>query len=97
MLYIYAITPQIGCPNEPEDFVVSGTCSEQLYGMCEALWEPNLSPDELFETISQVKYFNINFTFLFKLPFYYSHIDYVLKIITAIYMGMEPRVKGSIK
>lgn len=45
---------QIGCPNEPEDFVVSGTCSEQLYGMCEALWEPNLKPDELFETISQV-------------------------------------------
>ncbi|KOB68744.1 Proteasome subunit beta type, partial [Operophtera brumata] len=43
----------IGCPNEPEDFVVSGTCSEQLYGMCEALWEPNLKPDELFETISQ--------------------------------------------
>ncbi|XP_038222031.1 proteasome subunit beta type-3 [Zerene cesonia] len=43
----------IGCPNEPEDFVVSGTCSEQLYGMCEALWEPNLKPDDLFETISQ--------------------------------------------
>ncbi|KAI8434051.1 hypothetical protein MSG28_012201 [Choristoneura fumiferana] len=43
----------IGCPNEPEDFAVSGTCAEQLYGMCEALWEPNLKPDELFETISQ--------------------------------------------
>ena len=23
----------IGCPMEPEDFVVGGTCSEQLYGM----------------------------------------------------------------
>ena len=22
----------IGCPNEPEDFVVSGTCADQLYG-----------------------------------------------------------------
>ncbi|KAL1123328.1 hypothetical protein AAG570_002413 [Ranatra chinensis] len=43
----------IGCMNEPEDFVVGGTCSDQLYGMCEALWEPDLSPDDLFETISQ--------------------------------------------
>ena len=22
----------IGCPNEPEDFVVAGTCADQLYG-----------------------------------------------------------------
>ncbi|KAK9505214.1 hypothetical protein O3M35_009311 [Rhynocoris fuscipes] len=43
----------IGCPNRPEDFVVAGTCAEQLYGMCEALWEPNLGPNDLFETISQ--------------------------------------------
>jgi 20S proteasome subunit beta 3 len=43
----------IGCPNEPEDFVVAGTCSEQLYGMCEALWEPDLEPAKLFEIISQ--------------------------------------------
>lgn len=43
----------IGCLNEPDDFVVSGTCSEQAFGMCEALWEPNLAPDDLFETISQ--------------------------------------------
>nr|CAH0102637.1 unnamed protein product [Daphnia galeata] len=43
----------IGCPNMPEDFVVAGTCAEQLFGMCEALWEPNLEPDDLFETISQ--------------------------------------------
>lgn len=32
----------IGCPMVPNDFVVSGTCSEQMYGMCESLWEPNL-------------------------------------------------------
>lgn len=25
-----------------EDFVVSGTCSEQMYGMCESLWEPDM-------------------------------------------------------
>ncbi|KAK9745206.1 Proteasome subunit [Popillia japonica] len=43
----------IGCPNAPEDFVVGGTASAQLYGMCESLWEPDLSPDDLFETISQ--------------------------------------------
>lgn len=43
----------IGCINEPEDFVVGGTCTDQLYGMCEALWEPDLEPNDLFETISQ--------------------------------------------
>lgn len=43
----------IGCINAPNDFVVGGSCSAQLYGMCEALWEPRLKPDELFETISQ--------------------------------------------
>jgi hypothetical protein len=43
----------IGCINEPEDFVVAGTCTEQLYGVCEALWEPDLEPDDLFEIISQ--------------------------------------------
>ena len=43
----------IGCLNFARDFVVSGTCSEQLFGICEALWEPNLGSDELFETISQ--------------------------------------------
>ncbi|CAG9772740.1 unnamed protein product [Ceutorhynchus assimilis] len=43
----------IGCINQPKDFVVGGTASAQLYGMCEALWEPNLGPEDLFETISQ--------------------------------------------
>jgi 20S proteasome subunit beta 3 len=43
----------IGCINEPEDFVVAGTCTEQLYGVCEAMWEPDLEPEDLFETISQ--------------------------------------------
>lgn len=43
----------IGCPMEPEDFVVTGTCGVQLYGMCEALWKPNMEPDELFECCSQ--------------------------------------------
>ncbi|EDV27246.1 uncharacterized protein TRIADDRAFT_50102 [Trichoplax adhaerens] len=43
----------IGCPMITEDFVVSGTASEQLYGMCESLWEPDLEADDLFESISQ--------------------------------------------
>ncbi len=32
----------IGCPMETKDFVVGGTCSEQLYGMCESLWNPDM-------------------------------------------------------
>ncbi|KAJ1964235.1 proteasome core particle subunit beta 3 [Dipsacomyces acuminosporus] len=43
----------IGCPNYAEDFIVSGTASDNLFGMCESLWEPDLGPDELFETVSQ--------------------------------------------
>ncbi|KAJ2842745.1 proteasome core particle subunit beta 3 [Coemansia brasiliensis] len=43
----------IGCPNFPNDFVVCGTADENLFGMCESLWEPDLGPEELFETISQ--------------------------------------------
>ncbi|KAK9469924.1 nucleophile aminohydrolase [Lipomyces arxii] len=43
----------IGCINFAQDFVVGGTASPQLFGMCESLWEPNLEPEDLFETISQ--------------------------------------------
>lgn len=43
----------IGCIDFSHDFIVSGTASDQLYGMCESLYEPNLEPEELFETISQ--------------------------------------------
>ncbi|KAG8139826.1 putative Proteasome subunit beta type protein [Naja naja] len=43
----------IGCPMITDDFVVSGTCTEQMYGMCESLWEPDMEPDHLFETIGQ--------------------------------------------
>ena len=46
----------IGCITEPVDFVAGGTCEEQLMGMCETLWEPNMKPDQLFECISQVHY-----------------------------------------
>lgn len=43
----------IGCIDEAKDFIVSGTASEQLFGMCESLYEPDLGPEDLFETISQ--------------------------------------------
>ncbi|KAG5517862.1 hypothetical protein PMAC_000316 [Pneumocystis sp. 'macacae'] len=43
----------IGCLDIAKDFVISGTALEQLYGICECLWEPDLEPDDLFETISQ--------------------------------------------
>lgn len=32
----------IGCPMETKDFVVGGTSTEQLYGMCESLWNPDM-------------------------------------------------------
>jgi 20S proteasome subunit beta 3 len=43
----------IGCIDFAKDFIVSGTASDQLYGTCESLYEPNLEPEDLFETISQ--------------------------------------------
>ena len=43
----------IGAPVYTDDFVVSGTCSEQLYGVCEAMYKPNMEPEDLFETVSQ--------------------------------------------
>ena len=33
--------------------MVSGTAAEKLFGMAEALWEPDLNAEELFETVSQ--------------------------------------------
>ncbi|CAH7675963.1 20S proteasome subunit [Phakopsora pachyrhizi] len=48
-----AATDLIGCINFAKDFVVSGTASDKLFGMAEALWEPDLEPEDLFETISQ--------------------------------------------
>ena len=33
--------------------MVSGTCTGNLYGMCETLYKPNMEPDELFETVAQ--------------------------------------------
>eukprot|EP00640_Fibrocapsa_japonica_P005259 CAMPEP_0113934278 /NCGR_PEP_ID=MMETSP1339-20121228/1621_1 /TAXON_ID=94617 /ORGANISM="Fibrocapsa japonica" /LENGTH=201 /DNA_ID=CAMNT_0000936011 /DNA_START=214 /DNA_END=819 /DNA_ORIENTATION=+ /assembly_acc=CAM_ASM_000762 len=43
----------IGCESKTDDFVVAGTCTPNLYGMCESLYRPDQGPDELFETLSQ--------------------------------------------
>ncbi|BFZ54954.1 proteasome core particle subunit beta 3 [Savitreella phatthalungensis] len=43
----------LGCIDYAKDFIVSGTAADQLFGMCESLWEPDLEPEDLFETISQ--------------------------------------------
>jgi 20S proteasome subunit beta 3 len=43
----------IGAPVYTTDFVVAGTSSENLYGMCESLYKPDMSPEDLFETAAQ--------------------------------------------
>ncbi|WVQ99571.1 hypothetical protein IAU59_006707 [Kwoniella sp. CBS 9459] len=43
----------IGCITTPKDFAVAGTAADKLYGVAEGLWEPDLEPEDLFETISQ--------------------------------------------
>eukprot|EP00932_Pfiesteria_piscicida_P016966 SRR837773.3870.p3 GENE.SRR837773.3870~~SRR837773.3870.p3 ORF type:complete len:174 (-),score=84.21 SRR837773.3870:48-539(-) len=43
----------IGCLSTAEDFCVSGTSSDQLFGVCESFWRPGMNKDELFETLSQ--------------------------------------------
>ncbi|CAK7346943.1 unnamed protein product [Dovyalis caffra] len=43
----------IGAKELAKDFVVAGSASESLYGACEALFKPDMEPDELFEVVSQ--------------------------------------------
>lgn len=43
----------IGAPVYTDDFVVSGTAEESLFGTCESLYRPDMEPEDLFETISQ--------------------------------------------
>jgi len=35
-------TDLIGCINFAKDFVVCGTTSRELFGICESFWEPDL-------------------------------------------------------
>jgi 20S proteasome subunit beta 3 len=43
----------IGATETAKDFIVTGTNSESLFGMCESMWRPELESEELFEVISQ--------------------------------------------
>lgn len=43
----------IGAMCTPDDFITAGPASDQLMGICEALWRPKMNPDQLFECISQ--------------------------------------------
>ena len=44
----------LGAQQLAADFAVGGTASENLYGTCESMYRPDLEPEDLFETISQV-------------------------------------------
>jgi len=46
-----AATDLIGCLNFAEDFVVSGTASDKLFGMAEGLWEPDLVSRRIVDVI----------------------------------------------
>eukprot|EP00657_Telonema_sp_P-1_P000271 TRINITY_DN10496_c0_g1_i1.p1 TRINITY_DN10496_c0_g1~~TRINITY_DN10496_c0_g1_i1.p1 ORF type:complete len:130 (-),score=44.04 TRINITY_DN10496_c0_g1_i1:82-471(-) len=46
-------TDLIGAAVYTDDFVLSGTCDQYMYGACESFWKPDMNPDELFETLSQ--------------------------------------------
>lgn len=43
----------IGAQETAKDFMVAGTATDSLLGICESLWRPDLGPEELFETVSQ--------------------------------------------
>ncbi len=43
----------IGAPVYTDDFVVSGTATANMYGMCETLYKKDMEAEELFETLSQ--------------------------------------------
>ncbi len=44
----------IGCIDFAKDFIVSGTASDQLFGTCEGLWEPNLVCKKKRRTLAKV-------------------------------------------
>ncbi len=43
----------IGAIETAKDFMVAGTATDSLLGICESLWHPDMGPEELFETTSQ--------------------------------------------
>jgi len=43
----------IGCEMFTNDFCVTGSMTQALYGVCESMWKKDMSADALFETVSQ--------------------------------------------
>jgi 20S proteasome subunit beta 3 len=43
----------LGAQVYTDDFIVAGDCTPALYGLCESMYQPNLEPDDLFETLAQ--------------------------------------------
>mmetsp|Transcript_40107 Transcript_40107/g.55732 ORF Transcript_40107/g.55732 Transcript_40107/m.55732 type:complete len:205 (-) Transcript_40107:185-799(-) len=43
----------IGAQGQSEDFVVAGSNTESLFGVCESFYRNDMSPEELFETVAQ--------------------------------------------
>ncbi|EAK88932.1 possible proteasome component, partial [Cryptosporidium parvum Iowa II] len=43
----------IGCLSVCSEFAISGTADNQLFGICESYYRPDLEPDELMEIVSQ--------------------------------------------
>lgn len=43
----------VGAPVETSDFIVGGTCTDNLYGTCESLYKKDMDKDELFEVLAQ--------------------------------------------
>ncbi|KAL0232133.1 hypothetical protein PCE1_003129 [Barthelona sp. PCE] len=45
-------TDIIGDITEPHDFIVAGTCEENLMGMAETFWRPDLEEEELMHAVA---------------------------------------------
>lgn len=43
----------IGAIETAKDFMLAGTSQDSLYGMCEAMYRPDLGPEDLFELTAQ--------------------------------------------
>ena len=46
----------IGAPVFADDFVVSGTCTSNLHGMCEAMYRPNMVSVAQYNVVLVLKY-----------------------------------------
>ncbi|KAL6766565.1 hypothetical protein ACKKBG_A36545 [Auxenochlorella protothecoides x Auxenochlorella symbiontica] len=43
----------IGAIETAKDFMIAGTASDALLGICESLWRPDMGPEELFEVTAE--------------------------------------------